>query len=234
MLVLDKIYNDDCMKVLQSLPDNCVDFVLTDPPYLFESSRSGRNSLAQRAKAMTNSIDFISHDFDYNECFEQFLRICKIPNMIIFCSNKQIGRTMTFFENKGLVATLLIWQKSNPIPACNNKHISECEFAVYVRGKGAYFNNDTPMEWKKKIYVSPICPDGKLHPTQKPLDLIRRYILLHTKPNEIVFDAFMGSGTTAVACIRENRHYIGCELNKEYYDKANKRILAEMAQQTLF
>lgn len=231
---LDKIYNDDCMKVLQSLPDNCVDFILTDPPYLFDTVGGGRNSLAQRAKAMTNSIDFISHDFDYNECFEQFLRICKIPNMIIFCSNKQIGRTMTFFENKGLVATLLIWQKSNPIPACNNKHISECEFAVYVRGKGAYFNNDTPMEWKKKIYVSPICPDGKLHPTQKPLELIRRYILVHTKPNEIVFDAFMGSGTTAVACIRENRHYIGCEIDPKYYKVAMDRIDNEKRTLTLF
>lgn len=231
---LDKIYNDDCMKVLQSLPDNCVDFILTDPPYLFDTVGGGRNSLAQRAKAMKNSIDFISHDFDYNECFEQFLRICKIPNMIIFCSNKQIGRTMTFFEDKGLAATLLIWQKSNPIPVCNNKHISECEFAVYVRGKGAYFNNDTPMEWKKKIYVSPICPDGKLHPTQKPLDLIRRYILLHTKPNDIVFDAFMGSGTTAVACVKENRHFVGCEIDPKYYKVTMERINNEKSTLTLF
>lgn len=231
---LDKIYNDDCMKVLQSLPDNCVDFVLTDPPYLFESGGGGKSPLAKRSKSMKNNIDFISHGFDCDGCFEQFLRICKIPNMIIFCSNKQIGRTMTFFEDKGLVATLLIWQKTNPMPTGNGTYISECEFAVYVRGKGAYFNNDTPMEWKKKIYVSPICPDGKLHPTQKPLDLIRRYILLHTKTNEIVFDAFMGSGTTAVACIKENRHYIGCEIDPKYYKVAMNRIDNEKRTLTLF
>lgn len=186
-----------------------------------------------RAQAMKENIDFIAHDFDYNGCFEQFLRICKIPNMIIFCSNKQIGRTMTFFEEKGLVATLLIWQKTNPIPACNNGYISECEFAVYVRGKGACFNNDTPMEWKKKVYASPICPDGKLHPTMKPLDLIRRYLLVHTKPNDVVFDAFLGSGTTAIACIREKRHYIGCEIDKTYYNVAQERIANEKAQLTL-
>ena len=234
MLELDKIYNDDCLKVMQSLPDNCVDFILTDPPYLFDTVGGGQKGLAKRTKVVRDKIDFISNDFDYEKCFEQFLRICKIPNMIIFCSNKQIGRTMTYFEDKGLVVTLLVWQKSNPAPTCNNKHISECEFAVYVRGKGTFFNNDTPLEWKKKIYTSPICPDGKLHPTQKPLALIRRYILVHTKPNEIVFDAFMGSGTTAIACIKEKRHYIGCELDKRYYEVAEKRIEQEKQILSLF
>lgn len=183
---------------------------------------------------MKNNIDFIAHDFDYNGCYEQFLRICKIPNMIIFCSNKQIGRTMTFFENKGLVATLLIWQKTNPTPTGNGAYISECEFAVYVRDKGACFNNDLPMEYKKKVYTSKICPDGKLHPTQKPISLIRRYIALHSKPNDVILDAFMGSGTTAVAALKEGRHFIGFELSKEYCDIANKRIDAERRQLTLF
>lgn len=142
----DKIFCEDCMEVMQSLPDESIDLVCTDPPYLFDTSGGGSSAMAKRAKTMKKNIDFIAHDFDYEGCFEQFIRICKIPNMIIFCSNKQIGRTMTFFENKGLVATLLIWQKTNPIPVCNNKYISDCEFAVYVRGKGACFNNDTPME----------------------------------------------------------------------------------------
>ena len=183
---------------------------------------------------MRHSIDFISNDFDYNKCFEHFLRICKIPNMIIFCSNKQIGRTMTFFENKGLVATLLIWQKTNPTPTGNGVYISECEFAVYVRDKGSCFNNDVPLTLKKKIYTSPICTDGKLHPTQKPFELIRRYILVHTKPNDIVFDAFMGSGTTAIACIKEKRHFIGCEIDPKYYKVALDRIEQEKRTLTLF
>ena len=234
MIELNKIYNCDCLGLLQSMPDKCVDFICTDPPYLFSTMGGGKNPLAKRAQTMKENIDFIAHDFDYNGCFEQFLRICKIPNMIIFCSNKQIGRTMTFFENKGLATTLLIWQKTNPIPACNNKYISECEFAVYVRDKGACFNNDTPMEWKKKVYTSPICPDGKLHPTMKPVDLIRRYLLVHTKPNDVVFDAFMGSGTTAIACIKENRHYIGCEIDPKYYKVALDRIDKEKRTLTLF
>ena len=230
----DIIYNQDCMEVMRNMPDESIDLICTDPPYLFDITGGGKNPLAKRAQAMKGNIDFIAHDFDYEGCFAQFIRICKIPNMIIFCSNKQIGRTMTFFEQKGLVATLLIWQKTNPIPACNNKYISECEFAVYVRGKGACFNNDTPMEWKKKVYTSPICPDGKLHPTMKPVDLIRRYLLVHSKPNDVVFDPFMGSGTTAIACIKENRHYIGCEIDPKYYKVTIDRIEREKRTPTLF
>jgi len=55
-----------------------------------------------------------------------------------------------------------------------------------------------------------------------------------SEAGDIVLDPFMGSGTTAIACIKERRHYIGFELNKEYYDKACKRIKAEQAQLTLF
>lgn len=222
------------MEVMRNMPDESIDLICTDPPYLFYTNGGGSSAMAKRAKTMIKNIDFIAHDFDYEGCFEQFLRICKIPNMIIFCSNKQIGRTMTFFEGKGLVATLLIWQKTNPIPACNNKYISECEYAIYVRGKGACFNNDTPMEWKKKVYTSPICPDGKLHPTMKPVDLIRRYLLVHSKPNDVVFDPFMGSGTTAIACIKENRHYIGCEIDPKYYKVTIDRIEREKRTPTLF
>ena len=75
--------------------------------------------------------------------------------------------------------------------------------------------------------------DG-FHPTQKPVALIRRLVLTYTNEGDTVLDNCMGSGTTAIACIKERRHFIGFELNKEYFDKAVKRIKAEQAQLTLF
>lgn len=75
--------------------------------------------------------------------------------------------------------------------------------------------------------------DG-FHPTQKPVALIRRLVLTYTNEGDTVLDNCMGSGTTAIACIKERRHFIGFELNKEYFDKACKRIKAEQAQLTLF
>jgi site-specific DNA-methyltransferase (adenine-specific) len=72
------------------------------------------------------------------------------------------------------------------------------------------------------------------HPTQKPVDLLRYLVLTYTNEGDTVLDNCMGSGTTAIACIKEHRHFIGFELSKEYFDKAVRRIKAEQAQLTLF
>ena len=73
-----------------------------------------------------------------------------------------------------------------------------------------------------------------LHPTQKPVDLLRYLVLTYTNEGDTVLDNCMGSGTTAIACIKEKRHFIGFELSKEYFDKAQRRIKAEQSQLTMF
>ena len=73
-----------------------------------------------------------------------------------------------------------------------------------------------------------------LHDSQKPVGLFQTLISQSSKKGETILDPFMGSGTTAIACIREKRNFIGFELNKEYYDKACKRIKLEMMQPSLF
>ena len=91
---------------------------------------------------------------------------------------------------------------------------------------------------KDKQYLSNVLEFSKdtdgFHPTQKPVALIRRLVLTYTNEGETVLDNCMGSGTTAIACIKERRHFIGFELSKEYFDKAVRRIKAEQAQLTLF
>ena len=74
----------------------------------------------------------------------------------------------------------------------------------------------------------------KLHSTQKPVDLLRYLVLTYTNEGDTVLDNCMGSGTTAIACIKERRHFIGFELSKEYFDKAIKRIKDELQQPTFF
>ena len=73
-----------------------------------------------------------------------------------------------------------------------------------------------------------------VHPTQKPVGLIRYLIRTYTNEGDIVLDNCIGSGTTAVACIKENRHFIGYEITKEYFDIAQQRIKAEQSQLKLF
>ena len=74
----------------------------------------------------------------------------------------------------------------------------------------------------------------RLHPTQKPVDLVAYLVRTYTNPNDVILDNCMGSGTTAIAAMREGRHFVGYELNKEYYDKACERIKRERQQPTLF
>lgn len=221
-----EIKQGDCLELMKEIPDKSVDMILTDPPYELENhGGGGKTELAQRKLVKEKHIDFISSGFDYDIVFNEFLRICKIPNMFIFCSNKQVSKIMNWFENKRLTTTLLVWNKTNPAPLCNGKYVSDCEFIVYVRGKGSIFNNEQPFEFKKKVYTSPVVSKkNRYHPTQKPIELLERYILLHTKENETIFDSYMGSGSTGIACQNTNRNFIGFELDEKYFEIAKNRL----------
>jgi DNA modification methylase len=220
------IYNADCIEVMKQMPDKSVDMVLTDPPYILTPHGGGKQKLASRSTKVRDEIDFIANDFDYESTFGEFIRLCKVPNIVLFCSNLQLGRTITYFENKGLKVDVLVWSKTNPAPLCNGKYISDLEYIVYVHDKGSYFNNDAPLEYKKKTKRYSIITNkmGKVHPTQKPVELMNEFIEVHTKQGDVVLDSFMGGGSTGMACIKAKRNFIGIEIDKGYFDVAKKRI----------
>ena len=95
------------------------------------------------------------------------------------------------------------------------------------------FNLPDGKKFKSNIFEYAKDTDG-FHPTQKPVALIADLVRTYSNEGDTILDNCMGSGTTAVACIKEKRHFIGFELNKDYYDKACKRIDAEKRQLTLF
>ena len=120
---------------------------------------------------------------------------------------------------------MLTWHKTNPVPTCNNKYLSDTEYILYFRNGGVpmYGNYET----KKKYYVTPTNKEDKQkykHPTIKPLHIIENLILNSSKENDIVLDCFMGSGTTPVACVNTHRHYIGYEIDENYFDIACQRL----------
>jgi DNA modification methylase len=208
-----------------------VDTIITDPPYELETHGKGSNKIAQRKQKQNKDLFFVSNGFDYEKCFNLFLKICKIPNIILFCSNKQLSKTMSWFENAGLSTTLLVWNKFNAIPACNNTYINDVEFIVYVRGKKAPYNNGAPINVKHKIKTYPY-PHMTIreHPTQKPVELIKELVQLHSFAGQTVFDPFMGSGTTGIACMENNRNFIGVEREEKYFNIAKRRIEDSMKQ----
>ena len=93
-----------------------------------------------------------------------------------------------------------------------------------VKGGKPTFNS----VYDNGIYSFPICHEKwRFHPTQKPLELIKTMILKHSNENDLVLDCFSGSGTTAVACQKTGRRFIGCEISSEYFDKSVNRIESE-------
>lgn len=148
-----------------------------------------------------------------------------------------------FFCNKTLVVPYIQWAiknkfnydilvmaKSNPIPSYNNHHLSDLEYIIMIREKGSYFSKHKDIDDFRKFYLTS-CKKG-VHPAEKPIDLIKRFIRLSSQENDIVLDPFLGSGTTAVAAKDLNRKYIGYEISKEYCQIAKKRIAVET--RTLF
>lgn len=230
-----KLYKGDCLIEMQNIPDKSIDLIVTDPPYELDNHGGGQTELAQRKLIKHKHIDFISKGFDYDSVFSEFVRICKTPNILLFCSNDQIPKVIPWFEDRGIKTTLLVWHKTNPSPLCNGKYLSDIEFIIWAHGKGAIFNNTAPFSHKSKVYRSPIVTNkNRLHPTQKSIAHITRYIELHSNEGDVILDCFMGSGSTGVACVNTNRNFIGIELNEEYFTIAEKRIKEAQQQLKLF
>lgn len=220
------LWQGDCLEHMKNISDRSIDMILCDPPYIYDNHGGGKSELAQRSLVKDKHIDFISNGFDIDATLAEFIRICKVPNIIMFCSDKQLSKILCWFESHNIKATVLVWHKLNPIPLCNGKYLSDLEFIVYAHSKGAIFNTkETPFDYKRKIYSSSILKSSeRVHPSQKPVDLLIRYILLHSSESDIVLDPFMGSGSTGVACLKTNRNFIGIELDENYFKIAKDRL----------
>lgn len=214
---LNRIYNDDCMSFMKTLENESVNLTLTDIPY-GEVNRDS-NGLRILDKDVADVMTFEMQDF-----LSEVYRRTK-GTIIIFCGKEQLSEIHKFFsdkqkENKGTVRQL-IWKKTNPSPM-NGQHIylSGIENAVWFKKRGSVFN----AHCKNTVFEYP-CGRSKLHPTEKNHDLLKELILDNSSECDIVFDPCMGSGSHCKVAKENNRNYIGVELNKEYYEIAEKQII---------
>lgn len=220
---LPELLYGDCLEIIKSLPDKSVDMVLTDPPYKIETSGGG--IYKQEGKKYIKDIEQISNGFS-EEILNQCCRVMKKINIYIFCSQKQIIPLLDFFvKKKKCNWNIISWHKSNPVPACGNKYLTDTEYIMYFREKGVrvYGSYETKRTW----YLTPLNTKEKKkygHPTIKPVDILKNLILNSSVKQDIILDPFMGSGSTGVACINTGREFIGIELSGYYYKVAQERI----------
>ena len=220
---LNKIYNMDCLDGMRQLPDNCVDLVVTDPPYVIETSGAGiyKQADKQYVKELNNMKDGFS-----TQVLDELCRIMKKINIYFFCSQKQIIPLLDYFvKGKKCNWNLLTWHKTNPVPACGNKYLTDTEYILFFREKGVKIYGE--FKTKFTYYITPLNQSDKKkygHPTIKPINIVTNLIVNSSLENGIVFDPFMGSGTTAVAAKECGRNFIGYELDSDYYEICKKRL----------
>ena len=228
----DKIYLGDCLELIKQIPDKSIDLIVTDPPYLIESDGGG-GCFGSGKRAFHNEISDLKAGIK-NEFLDEMVRVCKNPNMYLFCSKDQLPQYLNYAIDHKLRWDLLVWHKTNPVPTCNNKYLSDTEYIVFFH-KGAKVGGD--YSTKKKYWVTDVNKKDKdlwKHPTIKPIQIVKTLIINSSEVGGAILDPFIGSGTTAVACIQSKRHFIGFEIDEGYYKNACNRVKLEKAQLSLF
>lgn len=228
MLEINKIHLGNCYELIKKIPDKSIDLILIDPPYDFHCgtiNKTGifKDRLVAPGKEIVNMN--INNGYDIS-ILKEFVRVLKTINIFIWCNKEQIRDYLNFFNDYDVLFEILTWHKTNPTPLTKNTYLPDTEYCLYFREKGKVFLNDG-YELKSKYYVTSTnkCDkDNYLHPTIKPLEIIKKQILHTTQENDIVLDCFCGSGTTCVACKETGRRYIGIEIEPKYYKISVNRL----------
>lgn len=214
--------NCDCMEHMKSMKNNSVNFTLTDIPY--DEVERKTNGLSQM-KSLDTLGDANELKFDLQAFLNEVYRVSS-NSICIFCGREQFSEIAKFFKDKPGTTRTVVYQKSNPVPS-NGQYIylSGIELAVWFKKRGAKTFN---AYCKNPVFNYPIFGGKKrVHPTQKHPDLFQELIEDNTNEGDIVFDPCAGGGTAALAAHKTGRDFIGCELNKEYYDKAVEMLKKE-------
>lgn len=234
------ILHADSRDIIKRIPDNSIDFILTDPPYNLGQHSTGNIPLPGRT-AMNNDVaDWDMIDFNPEEWADEFIRILKpTGNLFIFTSYNQLGRWYNCLDHKFDTSNFMIWHKTNPAPKIYKAgFLNSCEMIFTCWNKKHTWNFISQAEMhnfiESTICMKPERLSSPKHPAQKPVSILKKMIQIASNENDIIFDPFMGVGSTGVAALDLNRRFIGVELNEDYFKAAQKRIDNSLMQTSLF
>ena len=211
-VLVNNIYNADCLEVMRLMKDKSVDLVVTDPPYGIKITKKSKKygTSTQTSRIATNEP---WDDFAPNkEYFKEIFRVSR--NQIVFGANY-------FWENFYSSGCYIVWDKRGNLP---DVPFAPTEFAwtsfkkrqskKYTCINHGFVKQSKDVKW--------------LHPTQKPTEVMQNIISDFSKDEEIILDPFLGSGTTARACKNLNRNFIGIEISPKYCEISRQRLRQEI------
>lgn len=229
-----KLFNDDCLNQIKTIESNSIDLILTDPPYNIAQYSTGNINLPNRAEINNNIADWDLLEINPSDFLQEFKRILKPDgNIFIFTSYNLLGKWHEVFDKEFDTFQFFIWHKTNPVPKIyKNSFLNSCELIICLWNKGHKWNF-TKQNEMHNFFESPICMRPERlkepkHPAQKPVKLLQHIIKIASNENDTVYDPFMGVGSTAIASIRLNRKFIGCEIDNIYFEATIDRINKEV------
>jgi DNA modification methylase len=219
--ILENIKNGNCLEILESLEDGCIDIVLTDPPY-------GINYISNRS-IYDDSITKRGLMNDGNEAFEILEKTCNIlsrkvaqnAHLYFFCSWSVFTKFENIIGKYFTIKTPLVWDKGNKGSGdLENDWGNQTEIIIFcVKGKKLVNNRRGNLLSIPRLHSSKM-----VHPTQKPVELIDEILAVSYSKGDFIVDPFMGSGSTIKSCNKINAKSLGIEIDNEMFNIANTFI----------
>jgi site-specific DNA-methyltransferase (adenine-specific)/modification methylase len=232
-----ELYNDDCSNIITKI--NHVDLTFTSPPYnMMTRIRNGEYTKRERSGNFSQKYDNFNDDLDIEDYYN-FHKACitnmlKISDIILYNIQVVTGSKEALFRLMGdfskSIKDIIIWDKGHGQPAMSDAVINRATELIIIFEKDATagrmlkkynFQRGTMTDI---LRVKRERSHSKKHKAVFPVELADIIITNFSKENDIIFDPFMGTGTTGVSAIKNNRNFIGIELDPEYFSVAQNRI----------
>ena len=218
--LLGKIHNVECIEFMRALPDKCVDLIVTDPPY--GVNYEGGVFSPREGLSGDGTADL------YEPALKELRRVAKDDAAFYIFYADGDSAVLSAVLSAGLeIRNNLIWNKNQAqFGALSAQYKNKHEPFLYCHKKGKSPRWFGPTN-EVTVWDIPRSVSNDFHPTQKPVGLIGRAIKNSSKEGDVVFDPFMGGGSTALAAKQLNRRFFGCEINKKYCEMAEGRLRQE-------
>ena len=210
---LNKIYNIDCFEGFKELENKSLDYVFTSPPY----NRKRNDKYEFYNDIIDDYYSFLCRFTD--ECLRISKKLVFVNIQKNYYNKKDVFRYIGKYADK--IKDIVVWEKSNPMPASGNNITNSYEYFI-VMGDVPFKSNTTYT--KNIITTSVNTHTSKLHKAIMNQEVSDWFIEKFTQEGESILDPFMGSGTTALSCIKYNRKYVGFEIVEEYFNLSQERI----------
>lgn len=224
------IYTADAFEKIKEVPDKSVDVILTDPPYNLGQYSTGNLKMSWRADFNNDIAGWDEETFKPSAWLEEFKRILKpTGNIFAFTSYNLLGEWHRAFDPAFDTFQFMVWHKTNPPPKLRRAgFLNSCELVVCAWNKGHRWNFGNQRDMHNFIQ-SPICmgrerlKDPK-HPTQKPVKILEHILKIGSAEGDLVFDPFMGVGSSGVAAFNLGRRFLGFDKEPIYVKAAAQQF----------